>query len=233
MLDVDVVVRMGGKDHARFVYAASTRGDRRFAPHLPATVRALRGAAGFQQRLGADAAEAVLREHAGDPRCAGRLRELLLGIPNLPHPDAPDGGSDADNPVVRGPSGLPDTFPEHRRVPHWETGEALGILDNERAVKISGAMFTMQRGAGATLARAPETRARLQAVVVVIRVGEFELFRISAAGNGFQVFRSHHGAHSGSTVGMGAFVHNIGNQNHPLTCRSNGGYTCPWFADLF
>ena len=39
-------------------------------------------------------------------------------------------------------------------MPHWETAEALGILDNERATKISGAMFTMQRGAGATMARA-------------------------------------------------------------------------------
>ncbi len=82
------------------------------------------------------------------------LRELLLGIPNLPHPEAPDGASDADNPVVVEPVGLPDEMPEHLRVPHWETGEALGILDNERAVKISGSMFTMQRGAGATLARA-------------------------------------------------------------------------------
>jgi len=39
-------------------------------------------------------------------------------------------------------------------VPHWDSATALGILDNERATKISGAMFTMQRGAGATLARA-------------------------------------------------------------------------------
>jgi seryl-tRNA synthetase len=39
-------------------------------------------------------------------------------------------------------------------VPHWDTAAALGILDNERATKISGAMFTMQRGLGATLARA-------------------------------------------------------------------------------
>ena len=49
---------------------------------------------------------------------------------------------------------MPAEFPEHQRVPHWETAAALGILDNERATKISGAMFTMQRGAGATLARA-------------------------------------------------------------------------------
>jgi seryl-tRNA synthetase len=82
------------------------------------------------------------------------LRELLLGLPNLPHPAAPDGADDTDNPVVTGPVGLPDDIPDHQRVPHWETATALGILDNERAVKISGSMFTMQRGAGATLARA-------------------------------------------------------------------------------
>ena len=85
---------------------------------------------------------------------AAALRDLLLGIPNLPHPDAPDGADDRDNPVVTGPIGLLDEVPDHLRVPHWETATALGILDNERAVKISGAMFTMQRGAGATLARA-------------------------------------------------------------------------------
>ena len=84
----------------------------------------------------------------------GDLRDLLLRIPNLPHPDAPDGDSDADNPLVKGPVNLPDEFPEHRRVPHWETATALGILDNERATKISGAMFTMQRGSGAAMARA-------------------------------------------------------------------------------
>jgi len=82
------------------------------------------------------------------------LRECLLRIPNIPHADAPDGASDADNPLVKGPVNLPGSFTEHQRVPHWETAVALGILDNERATKISGAMFTMQRGLGATLSRA-------------------------------------------------------------------------------
>lgn len=82
------------------------------------------------------------------------LRDVLLRIPNLPHPDAPDGLGDVDNPVVKGPVNLAQEYPAHRRVPHWETGTALGILDNERATKISGAMFTMQRRAGAALARA-------------------------------------------------------------------------------
>ncbi|MEZ5273032.1 MAG: hypothetical protein R2694_12130 [Ilumatobacteraceae bacterium] len=85
---------------------------------------------------------------------AAHLRDLLLRIPNLPHPDAPDGAGDHDNPVVKGPF-LPEAgFPEHQRVPHWDTATALGILDNERATKISGAMFTMQRGPGAQLSRA-------------------------------------------------------------------------------
>ncbi|CAN5775877.1 serine--tRNA ligase [soil metagenome] len=78
---------------------------------------------------------------------------LLLEIPNVPHPDVPDGRSGDDNPIVTGPVGMPDFFAEHQRVPHWETGAVLGILDGGRAVKISGAMFSMQRGLGATMAR--------------------------------------------------------------------------------
>ena len=82
------------------------------------------------------------------------LQQIMLRIPNLPHPDAPDGAGDHENPIVKGPINLPAEFGEHQRVPHWETATALGILDNERATKIAGAMFTMQRGLGATLARA-------------------------------------------------------------------------------
>ena len=82
------------------------------------------------------------------------LREILLLVPNMPHADVSAGNSDQDNKVVKGPLQMPAKFADYQRVPHWETGSALGILDNERAVKISGAMFTMQRGLGATMARA-------------------------------------------------------------------------------
>lgn len=85
---------------------------------------------------------------------AAEVRDLLLRIPNTPHPDAPDGASDAENPVLRVANFDPDAFGEHQRIPHWELGPRYGILDNERAVKIAGAMFTMQRKGGATLARA-------------------------------------------------------------------------------
>ena len=82
------------------------------------------------------------------------LREVLLMIPNLPHPEVSDGNGDKDNKVIKGPLQMPAKFADHQRVPHWETGVSLGILDNERATKISGSMFTMQRGLGATMARA-------------------------------------------------------------------------------
>ena len=85
---------------------------------------------------------------------AEQLRQVLLGIPNIPHADAPDGAGDHENPVIKGPEQMPSSFADCQRVPHWATATALGILDNERATKIAGAMFTMQRGLGATMARA-------------------------------------------------------------------------------
>ncbi len=102
------------------------------------------------RRLGAE--EARLAEEAGT--LGAELRDLLLRIPNLPHPDAPDGEDDTDNPVIKVVGFDPDGYGAHQRVPHWEVGEELGILDNARAVKISGSMFTMPRKGGATLARA-------------------------------------------------------------------------------
>lgn len=80
------------------------------------------------------------------------LQDLLLGIPNEIAPSVPDGRNDDDNPIIQDAESR--TWAEHQRVPHWEIGEQLGILDSERAVKMSGSMFQMFRGAGATLARA-------------------------------------------------------------------------------
>jgi len=84
----------------------------------------------------------------------GSLHQVLLSVPNIPHAEVVNGNSDKDNRVVKGPLQMPSGFADHQRVPHWEIGAQLQILDNERAVKISGAMFTMQRGLGATMARA-------------------------------------------------------------------------------
>ncbi|MEY2404714.1 MAG: seryl-tRNA synthetase [Acidimicrobiaceae bacterium] len=85
---------------------------------------------------------------------SGLLRDTLLRIPNLPAPEAPDGDGAEDN-VVREIVGFdPEAYGDHQRVPHWEIGAELGILDTERAAKISGSMFVLYRGAGARLLRA-------------------------------------------------------------------------------
>jgi seryl-tRNA synthetase len=77
---------------------------------------------------------------------------LLMTLPNLPHRSVPVGASAADNQEVRR-VGEPRTFDFDPR-PHWDIGPALGILDFERATKISGARFSVLLGAGARLARA-------------------------------------------------------------------------------
>ena len=81
----------------------------------------------------------------------GQLRNTLLNISNMPAPEAPDGLTEADNVVVRVENFAADAYADHQRVPHWEVGEQLGILDVDRAVKMSGSMFAMYRGAGAHL----------------------------------------------------------------------------------
>ena len=94
--------------------------------------RRRRGRAGHGREPGARARPRP-RWPTRPARWSGSLRELLLRIPNLPSELAPDGLSEADNPVVKGPVNLPRAFPDHQRVPHWESATALGILDNERA----------------------------------------------------------------------------------------------------
>jgi seryl-tRNA synthetase len=81
-----------------------------------------------------------------------RLRQLLAGIPNLTRDEVPTGRSEADNLTVKTWGEIPalDFAPK----PHWEIGEALGILDLERAAKLSGARFAVYMGAGARLERA-------------------------------------------------------------------------------
>jgi seryl-tRNA synthetase len=84
---------------------------------------------------------------------ASELRAVLLVVPNLPAPACPDGTSPDDNAVLRVVGGE-RTYAAHQRVPHWEIGAALGILDLERGAKLSGSMFPVYRRAGATLVRA-------------------------------------------------------------------------------
>ncbi len=85
---------------------------------------------------------------------ADEIRDALLRVPNLPSADAPDGLTEANNVLVRHEHWDPDAYGEHQRVPHWEIAEQLGLLDVERGTKLSGSMFVMYTGMGATLCRA-------------------------------------------------------------------------------
>ena len=85
---------------------------------------------------------------------ADEIREILLRVPNIPSEHAPEGLTEADNVVVRHEHWDPDAYGEHQRVPHWEIGEDLGLLDVARGTKLSGSMFVMYTGMGATLCRA-------------------------------------------------------------------------------
>jgi seryl-tRNA synthetase len=77
---------------------------------------------------------------------------LLMTLPNIPHVSVPEGVTADENLEVRR-HGQPRTF-EFEPRPHWELGPALGIVDFERATRMSGARFSVLMGAGARLARA-------------------------------------------------------------------------------
>jgi seryl-tRNA synthetase len=80
------------------------------------------------------------------------FKERLAGIPNLPHESVPEGRSEADNVEVRR-CGEPRSFQFEPKA-HWDLGPELGILDFDRAAKITGARFAVYMGLGARLERA-------------------------------------------------------------------------------
>lgn len=134
------------KQLSREVGAARRAGDEPRAAALSEESRAL---GGEERAAAADLEEARLA-----------LEGALLVVPNLPADRAPDGAGPEGNVELRRwwpgrGEGLAEPVPgAHQRVPHWEVGAALGILDMERGAKLSGSMFPLYRGAGARLNRA-------------------------------------------------------------------------------
>ena len=162
----DGLVRRGLEDAPRMIEElVALDGERRRAVTRGDELRARRNEAsraiGELKRLGRDAAPAIKEMRAvgaeiqaaeGAARSAGeRVHELLLGLPNLPLPEVQSGGVESGE-VVR-TWGEPKEHP-FDAAPHWELGEALGILDLPRGAKISGSGFPVLRRAGARLQRA-------------------------------------------------------------------------------
>lgn len=115
------------------------------------------GKSGEAEELAAQSRELRGKEKALDGRCeelSAKLQSIMLNVPNMPSADAPDGLDEEGNVVVRTHGFEGREFGKHQRIPHWEIGAELGILDVERAVRLSGSMFVMYRGFGAQLLRA-------------------------------------------------------------------------------
>ena len=81
-----------------------------------------------------------------------RFDEILMLIPNMPHDSVVVGKDERDNPVVK-VWGKPPEF-DFEPKPHWDVGESLGILDFERAARMTGARFALYWGIGAAMERA-------------------------------------------------------------------------------
>ncbi len=115
-----------------------------------------------KKKKGEDAEDRVLKMRA----VAGRIKdlekalgeheatisEILMGIPNIPHESVPVGKDETENTLLK-TEGTPPVFDFEPKA-HWDIGEGLGILDFERAAKITGARFPLYFGAGARLERA-------------------------------------------------------------------------------
>ncbi len=99
-----------------------------------------------------DVSDEIKRDDERIAELDEKLRQFLLNIPNMPHASVPIGTSAADNVEVRR-WGAPPKFDFAPR-PHWELGEAAGILDLSAAAKIAGARFAVYKGWGARLERA-------------------------------------------------------------------------------
>ncbi|MBN2179453.1 MAG: serine--tRNA ligase [Deltaproteobacteria bacterium] len=117
---------------------------------------------GTRKKNGEDASELIKRMSEVSGRiktlddslkeAEAALNEIIMIIPNLPHESVPFGTGEEDNPVVR-EWGEKPAF-DFEPLPHWDIGENLNILDFARGAKITGARFTLYRGAGAMLERA-------------------------------------------------------------------------------
>ena len=160
--EVDAVLRADAEHRQKLAAAEATR----------AEVKELSRQVGLAKKAGDDARAREIsmrsRELGDAERAAAaeadalgeQVRTGLLYLPNIPAEDAPDGVGEEDNVEVRRwwpgqEQGRPaPQRQDHQQVPHWEIGEALGLLDMERGARLAGSMFPLYRGAGARLVRA-------------------------------------------------------------------------------
>jgi seryl-tRNA synthetase len=148
---VDEVLDIDGKLRAAITAAEQLKAEKNA---LTSQISKAADRAAEAQRLRPQIAELDKRiAAAGEeiPELEHHIERILADIPNLLDDSVPDGAGEDDNVVVRS-SGPPPSF-DFTPKEHWQIGEALDILDFERAAKLSGSRFTILRGKGARLSR--------------------------------------------------------------------------------
>jgi seryl-tRNA synthetase len=110
-------------------------------------------------------------------RSSSELTELLIQVPNIPHPSVPPGNSDADNREIRSGGSMPRL--EEGAMAHWDLAKKYGLIDFELGVKITGGGFPVFQGQGARLQRAliswfldENTKAGYQEILPPLMVNE-------------------------------------------------------------
>jgi len=136
----------GSKEVGRLKKAGAALGNlpegtRRYAEDASGVAGRMKEIGGEIKGLDAEVADATARRE-----------ELMAWVPNLPAPDVPEGADESANVEVRSWGEKPSFDFEPK--PHWDLGSSLGILDLERASKLSGSGFALFRGEGARLERA-------------------------------------------------------------------------------
>jgi seryl-tRNA synthetase len=149
---VDQLAALDAERRARIPAVENLKRDRNQAGEEIARLKRGGGDATALLEANKQRAEQIKRLDAELEDIEVRRRDVLLRVPNLPHESVPQGTSAEDNPEVRR-HGTPPVF-DFDPTPHWDLGPALGILDFERAARMSGARFSVVVGAGARLMRA-------------------------------------------------------------------------------
>ncbi len=151
-LDVEAFRKLDGERRAAVTESEQLKARRNAETQEIAKLRKAGGDTGARQQkvreLGDDISALDQQAAAFDES----FRKMMAGVPNLPHVSVPAGNSAEDNVEVRR-WGSPPTFSFEPK-PHWDLGPELGILDFERAAKITGARFAVYWGLGAKLERA-------------------------------------------------------------------------------
>lgn len=149
--DVDAMLAMDEKRRGLIAEGDELRSRRNEVSKEVGRIKKEGGSAAEQMAESKAIGERIKQIEGETAEIDAALRLALMGTPNLPLEDVPDGGSAEENVEVSS-WGEPPTFDFEAR-PHWEIGETLGILDMERGAKLAGSGFSLFLGAGARLVR--------------------------------------------------------------------------------